>query len=85
MAGTVAGQQIRGSGGGVDPALISMARGFWARARRYYRDGSGLLGFHTGALRDQGWIVWLRHDAVTGQWLEAGSTLTAEGAEAVTF
>lgn len=64
-------------------SMAGMAKRYWPRARRYYSDGSGLVGFHTGPLDGGGPIVWCKPGDTPGQWLETGSTLTSEGAEKV--
>jgi len=66
-------------------SMADLAKRYWARARRYYSDGSGLVGFHTGPLAADKPIVWCRPGDAPGQWVETGSTLTSQGAEKVCF
>jgi len=71
--------------GVVGDSMAMLAKSYWPRARRYYSDGSGLVGFHTGPLEAGMPIVWCRPGDEPGAWETTGSTLTSEGAEKVTF
>lgn len=66
-------------------SMADLARRFWPRARRYYSDGSGLVGFHTGPLNGGQPIVWYAPGDAAGEWVQTGSTLTSEGAAKVCF
>lgn len=66
-------------------SMKALARRYWARARSYYSDGSGLVGLRTGASESGSPIVWCRPGVGEGEWIETGSTLTPGDAEKVVF